>query len=127
MRYFGILLTLGVLCAINNAANTADAAPFTGSIGIQAPALTPDRLQEQTPQFCLDLNFPAVIGDLSLWGQWEHSLKDGALYERENKFRIGGDLPLAGHLGLYSFWERRYSTNDNRVVVGCRLNFCGRY
>lgn len=122
MRLIIITCLLAILFS-----TVAFAAPFTGSLSIQAPALTPDRLQDDSPQLCLDVRLPDCIGPITLWGKVEHSLKNGMPYEKENKLRLGGDLPLYGNLSLYSYWERRYSTNHNRVVVGCKLNFKGCY
>lgn len=125
MRFLTILFLICIFCTFSY--SPVYAAPFAGSISLQAPALEPDRLQDDSAQVCLDLRLPNVLGPLSLFTRVEHSLRDDFPFTKENKLRLGGDIPLHGNLSLYSFWERRYSTNENRVVVGCKLSFRGSY
>lgn len=127
MRFSTILILSVLVVILLGAFSPAFSAPFNGSIALQAPALDPDRLQDDSAQVCLDLRLPNVLGPLSFFTRLEHSLRDDFPYTKENKLRLGGDIPLHGNLSLYSFWERRYSTDQNRVVVGCKLSFSGTY
>jgi len=124
MRIFLLCLTLTLLCGMTHAAN---AAPFTGSISIETPVRTPDFKADDSAALLFDLRLPDLIGPITVWGNLEHRLKDECFRDFDSKFRIGGDIPLLDNLTLYSYFERRYAYNLNRIVVGARLNFRGSY
>lgn len=121
MRYLLTVLLLIILCV------PAFAGEFNGSISLQTPVRTPDFFPDDSPALLLDLNLPLQSFPLKVWVNAEHRLKDDCFQDFDNKIRVGGDIPLTSGLTLYSFWERRYSLNLNRIMVGCRLNFKGCY
>ena len=122
------VLTLSVVCGIYhaNAAFAATSTAFTGSIALETPVKATDVPWENSPALVLDLRLPNLLGNISLWGNLDHRLKNEGFKDFESKFQIGGDIPLTENLILYSFYERRYAYNLTRIVVGCRLNFQGR-
>jgi hypothetical protein len=63
------------------------------------------------------------------WVSGEHSFSRG-FFVHENKMRTGLDLRLGpgknpGSLTLFSFWERRFDIDVDRVFVGVRVGFHG--
>ena len=133
MRYLekcilGILVVLFVLVVVWGLSRSAHAGEFKGSIGIQTPVGSPDRPQDDSSCVVGKLEFPQCLGPVTLWSSVEHNLRGGFPFNKENKLRVGGDLPLQGTpLFLYSFWERRYAYNDDRIVVGVKASFRGKY
>ena len=104
--------------------------PFSGYIGAQLPSGTPDRPKDDSPQFIGGIVFPNLIGKLTLSADVQHSLRDNFeshSFNDENKFVVKGELPLCSRFVVFSFFERRYSSNDNRIVVGCKVPFSGRF
>ena len=103
---------------------------FAGYLGMQTPYGTPDRIKDNSPQFIGGLVFPNLVGKLTLSADIQHALRDnyvGHDFNNENKVTVRGELPLCSRFILFSFFERRYSSNDNRIVVGCKLPLSGKF
>jgi hypothetical protein len=90
--------------------------------------MNPDRPQDDSPQIKLNLNFKNFVGPFNLFGGGLIATRDGLPWCSENRFYAGLELPV-GTQGLmaYSYFERRFNVNDNRVVAGVRYNFRSGY
>lgn len=98
---------------------------LVGSLSIETPVgMTPDRPQDNTPSVLGDLHVTNLLGPVGVFFAGQIQTKKGLPYDRENKFRTGLELPL-GYSGLtvYTYFERRFDTADNRFMVGCRWGF----
>jgi hypothetical protein len=107
----------------------ADDRVVTGSVGIETPVgMTPDRVQDDSPQVKLNITLKNFIGPFNLFGGGLVATRKGEPWSGENRFQAGLELPI-GDQGLlaYSYFERRFNRNDNRVVAGVRYNFRGAY
>jgi hypothetical protein len=125
-----LLVMLLVLPLLSGFCGTAQAADrvVTGSIGVETPIGTPDRRQDDSTQFKLNVNFKNLVGPFNLFGGGLVATKKGLPWAGENRFNIGLELPI-GDQGLlaYSYFERRFDLNDNRFVAGVRYNFRSGY
>jgi hypothetical protein len=96
---------------------------FSGSLGLETNLVHPDRPQD---------NSPMVVGNLKLNNAWEkfsiffkgqYQTDNKFPFDKENKFNLGVEHPIYGGMVAYTYWERRYSLNADRYVVGVRYDF----
>lgn len=99
---------------------------LSGSIGVQSQFSTgPWSFDEQFSQVFGEFKITNFAGPINMFGDVYHNMKQRPGMWEESNFRLGLSAPLTrdNMLECFSFWERRYRTNDNRYVVGMRLNF----
>lgn len=121
-------LLITTLLAVFTVPALADTKPvLSGYLGIQGPVLrAPDRLKDDSPQLIAGLRLKNLLGDLSLVSNVRHALRDGLPFSDENLVNVGCELPVTRDLLGFVTWERRFSTGQNRMYAGVRLNFTAR-
>jgi len=139
-KMLGCLMIISLLCALK----PAQSAPitYTGNLELRSPIwASEDRLvTDPFPRFVdfepniryLDLagniRFAQEGSPLAAWVSGEHSFNRGYFFH-ENELRVGLDLLVSKNTSspvtLFSFWERKFDLDVNRVFVGARLGFSG--
>lgn len=125
MRILLTVLTIYFFCVMFTPKSYAG--EWRASIGYQIPLGTPDRLQDDSPALVCDLSLPEFLPHVTLWGKLEKRFKDGLMFDKENRYCVGTDIVLAENLILYSFYENRYSVNNNRIMLGVKVLLKGGY
>lgn len=113
------------LCLVLMAA-PAGAGEYRGSVEVSAPLETPDRVKDDSPTLTLRAQAPRVWGRLGAGIEVRQQLRGGAPYSDENRLVATLEVPRRDAT-WFVFWERRYSTGEERVVGGVRLPFRGRW
>ena len=140
--FLGVLILL-LIASFFLSGRPAHSAPlaYSGSVELRSPVWTSrDRLIVED-DFLVSRSFEPNIRYLDLAGNirfthpgtplalfisGEHSFSRG-YFVHENELRVGIDLPVGGRcpVTLFSFWERRFDLDVDRVFVGARLGFKG--
>jgi hypothetical protein len=69
--------------------------------------------------------FNLLPGNAVFWVNGERTFHQTGVFNPENKMKVGIDLPIRRDLTVFTYFDRRFSRNVNRVFVGFRMNFKG--
>jgi hypothetical protein len=135
-RNLTTLTILGMFFALTFPLNRpAHAAPlaYSGSLELRSPVWASPRASFEPSFKHLDvaghLRLAGQGSPLALWVAGEQSLSRG-YFVHESELKVGLDFLAGGAratapLVLFSYWERRFNLDVDRVFVGARLGFHG--
>lgn len=135
---FSTLFRLVTCVTLLLTASLATAAPtkpvnYTGSFELRAPTWNSrsgyiDTFQ--AAEFAGNLKVNNLFGNfpLSVFIAGEHTIgqaKNTDYFPLENKLKAGIEYPLGKDVTFFSYWDRRFNIDLDRVFVGIRLGFSG--
>lgn len=132
---FIAILAILIIATLLFLPRRAHAAPlqYSGAVELRSPImLNAPGVSGWNPEArFLDLagyaKLSAANSPLALWVSGEQSLSRQYYGVHESKMKLGIDWKLKSELPvtLFSYWERRFDTDLDRVFVGVRLGFHG--
>lgn len=126
-----LVVALGFLGTGAARAGVLDRAPrFVGSVELRAPVWAGNTASAESHwnnlEMAGDLRVLNVLGPLVLAVHGEHTFHQAGIFAAENKLKVGLELPLGHSLTAFTYWDRRFAVNVDRVFVGMRYGFGGR-
>lgn len=132
--FIWLLLAVCFLAVLGLAAPTRagvlDKAPrYAGNIELRAPVWAGDTASAESNwrnlEMAGDLRVFHVLGPFVLRVQGEHTFHQAGIFSPENKLKVGVELPLGHQFTAFSYWDRRFNAEVDRVFLGLRLGFDG--
>jgi hypothetical protein len=127
MKHWLMALIAGVLLASVMPQARAEDRTTAGYLALETPLSSPDRAQDNSPMVLGRLTFNNLVGPFGVFIGGQVNFRKGDPWCSENKAVVGIEAPLRSGFTVYTFGERRFNLNDNRIVAGIRYNFGGKY